>query len=40
MALLRTCRDHTPLLLELKERAEFGNPIDSALQIFDRLEDQ
>jgi sugar phosphate isomerase/epimerase len=40
MALLRTRQDHTPLVLELKERAEYANPLESVLQVFDRLEQQ
>jgi sugar phosphate isomerase/epimerase len=40
MGLLRTCTDHTPLLLELKERPEHANPLESALQVFERLEKQ
>jgi sugar phosphate isomerase/epimerase len=38
MVLLRSRPDQYPLLLELKEQPEFPNPIDSALEIFDRLE--
>jgi sugar phosphate isomerase/epimerase len=40
MALLRTRADHTPLLLELKERAEIASPMESVAQVFDRLEKQ
>jgi sugar phosphate isomerase/epimerase len=40
MALLRTSVDHTPLLLELKERPEYGNPLESVGQVFERLEQQ
>jgi sugar phosphate isomerase/epimerase len=38
MDLLRSRPDQYPLLLELKEQPDFPNPIDSALQIFDHLE--
>jgi sugar phosphate isomerase/epimerase len=40
MALLRTRANHTPLLLELKERPEYANPIESATMVFQRLEQQ
>jgi sugar phosphate isomerase/epimerase len=40
MALLRTRADHTPLLLELKEKPEYSNPIESAALVFKRLEQQ
>jgi sugar phosphate isomerase/epimerase len=40
MTLLRTRQEHTPLLLELKERADCGNPIETAAQILERLEQQ
>jgi sugar phosphate isomerase/epimerase len=40
MALLRSQQDHMPLLLELKERAEYANPLESVAQVFDRLEAQ
>ncbi|HJZ98977.1 MAG TPA: TIM barrel protein [Candidatus Solibacter sp.] len=40
MALLRTRADHTPLLLELKEKPEYSNPIESAALVFERLEQQ
>lgn len=36
--LLRRCGDQFPLLLEVKEAAEFPHPIDSAKQIFEKLE--
>lgn len=39
MGLLRSCGDQFPLLLELKEQEQFAaNPIDSILQVFDKLE--
>jgi hypothetical protein len=38
MELLRSRPNQYPLLLELKEQPEFPNPIEAALQIFDRLE--
>jgi len=38
MELLRTRGEQYPLLLELKDSPDFPNPIDSALEIFDRLE--
>ncbi len=40
MALLRPCAAQFPLLLELKERAEYSSPLESAGQVFDRLESQ
>jgi hypothetical protein len=41
MALLRSRDGQYPLLLELKEQAEFGaNPLDSILRVFDKLEEQ
>ncbi len=41
MALLRSRDGQFPLLLELKEQAEFAaNPIDSILRVFDKLEEQ
>ena len=41
MALLRSRDSQFPLLLELKEQAEFAaNPIDSILRVFDKLEEQ
>jgi len=40
MGLLRSCGDQVPLLLELKERPEHANPLESAGQVFDRLEAQ
>ena len=38
MQLLRGCGDQFPLLLELKERAEVANPLETVKEIFDRLE--
>jgi sugar phosphate isomerase/epimerase len=38
MELLRSRPNQYPLLLELKEQPEFPNPIEAALQIFERLE--
>jgi sugar phosphate isomerase/epimerase len=38
MELLRSRRNQYPLLLELKDQPDFPNPIESALQIFDHLE--
>jgi sugar phosphate isomerase/epimerase len=40
MELLRTRQEHAPLLLELKERADHANSLESVLQVFDRLEQQ
>ncbi len=40
MRLLRGCGDQFPLLLELKEKPEIGNPLEAVRQVFDRLEDQ
>jgi len=41
MSLLRSREDQYPLLLELKEQPEFAaNPLDAALRIFDKLEEQ
>jgi sugar phosphate isomerase/epimerase len=40
MGLLRPCAAQFPLLLELKERAEYASPLESAGQVFDRLESQ
>jgi sugar phosphate isomerase/epimerase len=36
----RSRENQYPLMLELRERPEFPNPLDSVAQIFDRLEDQ
>jgi len=38
MELLRSRPDQYPLLLELKERPEVAHPMDTVLEIFDRLE--
>jgi sugar phosphate isomerase/epimerase len=38
MGLLRSCGDQFPLLLELKERPEVANPLETVLDIFNRLE--
>jgi sugar phosphate isomerase/epimerase len=38
MQLLRSCGEQFPLLLELKERAEVANPLETVREIFDRLE--
>jgi sugar phosphate isomerase/epimerase len=38
MQLLRSGQDQFPLLLELKEPKDWPHPLDSALEIFDRLE--
>jgi sugar phosphate isomerase/epimerase len=40
MALLRQREEHIPLLLELKERPEYANSIESAALVFERLEQQ
>ena len=40
MQLLRSRQDQYPLLLELKERAEITNPLETVKQVFDRLEAQ
>jgi sugar phosphate isomerase/epimerase len=40
MRLLRSCQEKAPLLLELKERPEYANPLDNVAQAFDRLEQQ
>jgi sugar phosphate isomerase/epimerase len=40
MALLRSRQDQYPLLLELKDRGDQANPLDSVLPIFERLEEQ
>jgi sugar phosphate isomerase/epimerase len=40
MQLLRSREDHFPLLLELKERSDITNPLESVKQVFDRLEEQ
>ncbi len=38
MQLLKGCGDQFPLLLELREAPEMINPLESALEVFDRLE--
>ena len=38
MTLLKSRPGQYPLLLELKDNAEFPNPIEAAVQVFDRLE--
>jgi len=38
MKLLRSCGDQFPLLLELKERTEVVNPLETVTEIFNRLE--
>jgi sugar phosphate isomerase/epimerase len=40
MQLLRSRPDQYPLVLELKENAQFPNPLESVRQIFERLEAQ
>ncbi|HEY7388967.1 MAG TPA: sugar phosphate isomerase/epimerase family protein [Bryobacteraceae bacterium] len=40
MQLLRSRPDQYPLVLELKENAQFTNPLESVQQIFERLEAQ
>jgi len=40
MNLFRSRGNQFPLVLELKEQPEFSNPLESALEIFDRLEKQ
>ncbi|HLI82441.1 MAG TPA: sugar phosphate isomerase/epimerase family protein [Bryobacteraceae bacterium] len=40
MQLLRSRADQYPLVLELKENAQFPNPLESVQQIFERLEAQ
>src|SRR5262245_39149483 len=37
---LRSRPDQYPLLLELRERPEFPNPLESVAQVFDKLEEQ
>jgi sugar phosphate isomerase/epimerase len=39
-ALLHSCGDQFPLLLELRERPDHPNPLESVKEIFDRLEQQ
>jgi sugar phosphate isomerase/epimerase len=38
MQLLRSCEDQFPLLLELKERPELANPLETVNEIFEKLE--
>jgi sugar phosphate isomerase/epimerase len=38
MQLLRSGQDQFPLLLELKDRGDLPHPLESAIEIFDRLE--
>ena len=40
MRLLRSGEDRYPLLLELKEQPAFASPLDSVMEVFDRLENQ
>ena len=40
MELFRGCPGQFPLLLELKEAAEFGTGLDAALEVFERLENE
>ncbi len=40
MQLLRSRQDQYPLVLELKERTDVTNPLETVKQIFDRLEEQ
>jgi len=40
MALLRSSPDGTPLLLELKERPDYANPLECVAQVFNRLEEK
>ena len=40
MALLRSREDQYPLLLELKDRGDNGNLLETACQVFERLEQQ
>ena len=39
MQLLRSGQDQYPLMLELKDHGDLPHPLDSAMEIFDRLED-
>lgn len=36
--LLRSCGDEVPLLLEVREAAEIRNPLETVLEVFERLE--
>jgi sugar phosphate isomerase/epimerase len=38
MELLRGCGDQFPLLLELRERPDIANPLETVKEVFDRLE--
>ena len=40
MGLLRSHQDQVPLLLELKEKPELAHPLDTALEVFEKLEAQ
>src|SRR5206468_6104310 len=40
MELLRSRADQYPLALELKEKPEYSNPLESVRQVFERLESQ
>ena len=40
MQLLRSREQQYPLVLELKEKPEYTNPLESAMQVFERLEAQ
>jgi hypothetical protein len=40
MQLLRSRASHFPLVLELKEKPEFPNPLETARLVFERLEAQ
>ena len=38
MTLLRSGQDHYPLMLELKEKPDLAHPLESALEVFEKLE--
>jgi sugar phosphate isomerase/epimerase len=38
MQLLRTGQDQYPLILELKDHGDLPHPLDTAMEIYDRLE--
>lgn len=40
MTMFRGCNDQFPLLLELKEKPEFPNPLETVKEIFEKLERQ
>jgi sugar phosphate isomerase/epimerase len=40
MKLFRSCNDQFPLLLELKEKPEFPNPLETVREIFEKLEER